>query len=262
MDAHWCNALELIIKSFVLDLDEMLEDAFASLLLEHQAQKHSATEVVETVPAPATAAAPPAPCCTCEQIEKYLDGGEFGRGRVVRTTNDDKAKTPCGEPKHAVSTGVRPSAPCPAHILSKMVALDHDWHRCSLTPTSTLISTIPDELSGSWRHGCLTVTVKDLSSNLHLHSNLHLRNRGRARGRGRGRRKRHRIGETSRSDDGGDESDCSLTVVCCTGCRKKLQEYSSTVGISCDECGKANSTIFGCPDDCGYDMCKKCWDIQ
>eukprot|EP00966_Prymnesium_polylepis_P274517 6342696-Prymnesium_polylepis.1 len=55
--------------------------------------------------------------------------------RVGRLSDDTKCKVPVGEPGARVSSNVRPSGPAPAHLSVVMAALDHGWHRASITPS-------------------------------------------------------------------------------------------------------------------------------
>jgi hypothetical protein len=64
--------------------------------------------------------------------------------RVMRLSDDTKCKVPVGEPGARVATNVRPSGPAPAHLSVVLAALDHGWHRASITPSVTLRSTMPD----------------------------------------------------------------------------------------------------------------------
>ena len=78
-------------------------------------------------------------------------------------SDDTKCKVPVGEPGHRVSTNVRPSGPAPALLSVVLAALDHGWHRASVTPSVTLRSTMPaaSDPNQSWRRGPLTVRLYD-----------------------------------------------------------------------------------------------------
>eukprot|EP00966_Prymnesium_polylepis_P320358 7376731-Prymnesium_polylepis.2 len=83
--------------------------------------------------------------------------------RVARMSDDTKCKVPVGEPGARVATNVRPSGPAPALLSVALAALDHGWHRASITPSVTLRSTMPDasDAKQSWRRGPLTVRLYD-----------------------------------------------------------------------------------------------------
>ena len=78
-------------------------------------------------------------------------------------SDDTKCKVPVGEPGARVSTNVRPSGPSPAHLSVVLAALDHGWHRASITPSVTLRSSMPElsDPNQSWRRGPLSVQLYD-----------------------------------------------------------------------------------------------------
>ncbi|KAJ1446414.1 hypothetical protein M885DRAFT_591824 [Pelagophyceae sp. CCMP2097] len=121
MDDHWCNALNVNVNSFMVRLCIALED-------------------------------------------NMHDVAESERPRLsaaLSAAGDDKSKVACGEPGHSVSTNVRPSSAVLAHKDVQILALDHDFHRVSFTPSVNLIQDTPDFANESWRKGRLCVTIRD-----------------------------------------------------------------------------------------------------
>ena len=96
-DSHYCNALELNVKTFLHDADLVLEREF-KVLLEHRQQQGIGWGAVLNNPDAAISTG---------DIERYLTAT---LERIVRVSNDDKCKVPTGEPGNPVGTNVRPMA--------------------------------------------------------------------------------------------------------------------------------------------------------
>jgi hypothetical protein len=96
-----------------------------------------------------------------EDLKGWLAGASSTR--IGRFSDDTKCKVPVGEPDARVSSSVRPSGPAPSHLSVVMAALDHGWHRASITPSVTLRTTMPDasDVNQSWRRGPLAVRLLD-----------------------------------------------------------------------------------------------------
>jgi hypothetical protein len=73
---------------------------------------------------------------------------------------DDKAKVKVGEPGFAISSGVRGRVTI-APTNTTLVAGDHGMNKVSLTPSVTLIATIPKTVEESFERGEVLVTVND-----------------------------------------------------------------------------------------------------
>eukprot|EP00732_Lithocolla_globosa_P001401 Lithocolla_globosa_v1_NODE_689_length_3433_cov_2.908526.p2 type:complete len:337 gc:universal NODE_689_length_3433_cov_2.908526:2139-1129(-) len=74
---------------------------------------------------------------------------------------DDKCKAAIGEPDMPIATGVKPLGPSPALENQKIVALDHDFHKVSCTPSVTLLVDPPTTVTGSWYRGQAIVSLKN-----------------------------------------------------------------------------------------------------
>ena len=73
---------------------------------------------------------------------------------------DDKHKVPVGEPGYPVASVERGKKVLVA-IGRVFEVGDHDFTRCSLTPSVALVIDIPDSIEGSFYHGRVYVGVKD-----------------------------------------------------------------------------------------------------
>jgi len=156
-DSHYCNALELNVKAFLHDADLVLEREF-KVLLEHRQQQDRARQAGQGIGWGAVLNNPDAAISTGD-IERYLTAT---LERIVRVSNDDKCKVPTGEPGNPVGTNVRPMAAGVALKSVRLLAMDHSWHRASITPTVTLLSDVAHGFeTGNWRHGQLVVSIKD-----------------------------------------------------------------------------------------------------
>lgn len=156
-DSHYCNALELNVKAFLQDADLVLDREF-KVLLEHREQQDRARQAGQGSGWGAVLNNPDAAISTGD-IERYLTAT---LERIVRVSNDDKCKVPTGEPGNPVGTNVRPMAAGVALKSVRLLAMDHSWHRASITPTVTLLSDVAHGFeTGNWRHGQLVVSIKD-----------------------------------------------------------------------------------------------------
>lgn len=93
---------------------------------------------------------------------KYLraKAAELGPEKAVMFCADDKAKIPIGSPNAPISTGVRGKKTLTPSS-TNLTALDHDMHKCSLTPSVYLQNLIPDSPEKSFYRGVVTTIVND-----------------------------------------------------------------------------------------------------
>lgn len=187
-DAHWCNALEKYIKAFIREFDvrlvadlTALDELRAKMECLHRElvaiPSHGLSDKSEQEGASESDVARAVTltykigslskrafadrAITTDDLKGWLQGESCVR--VARLSDDTKCKIPVGEPGARVSTAVRPSGPAPSHLSVALAALDHGWHRASITPSVTLRSTMPDasDANQSWRRGPLTVRLYD-----------------------------------------------------------------------------------------------------
>ena len=185
-DGHWCNSFEQNVKGFIREFDARLMADFTALselrtamlqLLEEMRQLPSASLAVDdpTDHSPSeyraeqlalqvgelAARAFKDRAISADDLKGWLAGEAYVR--IARLSDDTKCKVPVGEPGARVSTGVRPSGPAPAHLSVVLAALDHGWHRASMTPSVTLRTNMPhaSDPNQSWRRGPLFVRLYD-----------------------------------------------------------------------------------------------------
>ena len=82
------------------------------------------------------------------------------RDKAVLLCCDDKAKVPFGEPGKAVSTAVRGKKSI-VPTSSKLVAMDHDMNKGSLTPSVVLQCKVPESTDKSFVRGNVYTAVND-----------------------------------------------------------------------------------------------------
>jgi hypothetical protein len=83
------------------------------------------------------------------------------RNYVLYVCLDDKHKIDVGEPGTPVETGARQHHAAIAGSKQELTASDHSFHTASLTPSGVLVTEIPEQLSDSWYHGKLYISLKD-----------------------------------------------------------------------------------------------------
>ena len=185
-DGHWCNASEKNIKGFIREFDDRFM-ADMKRLSDLRSDMERLLEVMSRLPSESTAIGDARDHSSSEREAeqlalkvghlaalafKYrgipandLKGWLSGEAsvRIARMSDDTKCKVPVGEPGARVSTNVRPSGPSPAHLSVVLAALDHGWHRASITPSVTLRSSMPElsDPNQSWRRGPLSVQLYD-----------------------------------------------------------------------------------------------------
>mmetsp|Transcript_37677 Transcript_37677/g.112456 ORF Transcript_37677/g.112456 Transcript_37677/m.112456 type:complete len:1111 (-) Transcript_37677:584-3916(-) len=158
-DAHACNALELNVKAFIEEADTVLVRAF-------EAQRDEVGAASDDQASHSGSDSDSGPASDGDSgrdsgntIDYYLTSTN---ARTVRLSNDDKCKVPTGEPDCPVGTNVRPMAAALAARTVQLRAMDHSWHRASITPTVTLLTDLEHAFeTNKWRNGQLVVTVKD-----------------------------------------------------------------------------------------------------
>ena len=80
----------------------------------------------------------------------------------MRLSNDDKCKVPTGEPDNPVGANVRAMAAAVVVKAMRLLAMDHSWHRASITPTVTLLTDLSHAFeTNKWRNGQVVVSLKD-----------------------------------------------------------------------------------------------------
>ena len=131
-DVHFCCALAKYVKCFTLEFNTVLDDCAAAAVRDDD-----------------------------EDVEVFADSIWPRLAPVQPVSSDDKAKAPAGEPGKPVDVGVRPASKSLCHENVELLALDHGWHRASITPSVNLIQNIPGCVGESWRPGTLCVTLKD-----------------------------------------------------------------------------------------------------
>jgi hypothetical protein len=85
---------------------------------------------------------------------------------VTKFSLDDKGSISIGEPDHPVRTNVRAKSASlvTTQESNQANALDHDWHRANVVCSFTLAAVTPDSIGGSFRHGHITVAIKDTAT--------------------------------------------------------------------------------------------------
>ena len=106
-DDHWCNALNVNVNEFMVELNHSLENEHYRLIL---AAGGDTANVAWPALSPAQSVA-----------------------------GNDKSKVAVGEPGHAVPTNVRPAAASLANVDVELLATDHSFHRASLIPSVNLL---------------------------------------------------------------------------------------------------------------------------
>jgi hypothetical protein len=195
IDGHWCNALEQNIKGFIREFDDRLT-ADMQMLSDLRSEMAQLLEVMSRLPCRqfhedgTSSSAAIDDACDHSSSEREaeqlalkvghlaalafkdraisasnLKGWLTGEAsvRIARLSDGTKCKVPVGEPGARVATNVRPSGPAPAHLSVVLAALDHGWHRASITPSVTLRSSMPEpsDPNQSWRRGPLSVRLYD-----------------------------------------------------------------------------------------------------
>ena len=79
-------------------------------------------------------------------IDGYI--GASAKPGTAAPTQRLQRKVPIGEPGAPVGTNEAERGGARARLVA-LQALDHDWHRASVTPTTSLVTDIPDEMKES-----------------------------------------------------------------------------------------------------------------
>ena len=128
-DVHFCCALAkyVNVKCFTLEFNEMIDDCAAEAVHDDD-----------------------------DDVEVFADSMWPRLAPVQPVSSDDKAKAPVGEPGKPVDVGVRPASKSLCHENVELLALDHGWHRASITPSVNLIQNIPGSVPSCWREATMT----------------------------------------------------------------------------------------------------------
>ncbi|KAK3244354.1 hypothetical protein CYMTET_46028 [Cymbomonas tetramitiformis] len=82
------------------------------------------------------------------------------RDHVLLIRGDDKCKIDLGDPGQPLETGTR-NKKCIASSKTEVMALDHNWHADSITPSVWQLVDIPQDFEDSWYPGDVFVGLKD-----------------------------------------------------------------------------------------------------
>ena len=142
------------MKAFCEEADSVLEREFQVLhaVREQAAARRAAGELIWTDIVDDNMH------ISTDDVKAYLDTNK----RIVSLSNDDKCKVPTGEPNNPVGANVRAMAAAVVLKAVRLLAMDHSWHRASISPSVTLLTDLRHAFeTNKWRNGQVVISTKD-----------------------------------------------------------------------------------------------------